>query len=141
MAVPLSAATQGFPHVSMRRAICESLRLSSNSRLFAASSPCDLVSSANVRLSPSSIVRSAPPQNESLPEVNTAPLMAASVATRSAIAASSSMTFSSMTFIERLGMFQVTSAMPSASVSMVKFWNVIRVSVVSLILVLPGRGQ
>ena len=67
--------------------------------------------------------------------------MAASVATCSTIAASSSMTFSSMTFIERPGMFQVTSAMPSASVSKVKFWNVIRVSVVSLILVLPGRGQ
>ena len=74
------------------------------------------------------MVRSAPPQNASLPDVSTAPLMAASVATRSAIAASSSVTFSSMTFIERPGMFQVTSAMPSASISKVKFWKVIRVS-------------
>ena len=41
----------------------------------------------------SSMVRSAPPQNVSLPEVMTAPLMAASVATFSTIAASSSITF------------------------------------------------
>ena len=64
--------------------------------------------------------------------------MAASVATRLDDRRHSSVTFSSMTFIERPGMFQVTTAMPSASVSIVKFWNVIRVSVVSLILVLPG---
>ena len=49
----------------------------------------------------SSIVRSAPAQNASLPEVITAPLMAASVATFSTIADSSSITFVSMTFIER----------------------------------------
>ena len=66
------------------------------------------------------MVRSAPPQNVSLPEVTTAPLMAASLATFSTIASSSSITFASMTFIERPGMFQVTSAMPSASTSKVK---------------------
>ena len=67
------------------------------------------------------MVRSAPPQNASLPEVKTAPLTAASVATCSMMAASSVITVWSMTFIERPGMFQVTSAMPSASVSRVKF--------------------
>ncbi len=67
------------------------------------------------------MVRSAPPENVSLPDVITAPLMAASPATRSTIACSSSITETSSTFIDRPGMFQVTSAMPSPSVSNVKF--------------------
>src|SRR5580658_5320888 len=55
----------------------------------------ELTKSAKVRLKVSSMVRSAPPQNASLPEVSTAPLMASSVATRSAMAASSSVAFAS----------------------------------------------
>ena len=47
--------------------------------------PC--VMSANIAASASSMVRSAPPQNVSLPEVMTAPLIAASVATFSTIVA------------------------------------------------------
>ncbi len=69
----------------------------------------------------SSIVRSAPPQKASFPDVTTAPLMAASAATFSTMAESSSMTLASITFIERPGMSQVTSAMPSASTSRLKF--------------------
>src|SRR5579863_2363522 len=71
------------------------------------------------------MLRSAPPQNVSLPEVITAPLMAASVVTLSTIDESSWPTLASMTVIERPGMFQVTSAMPSASMSRVKFCKVI----------------
>ena len=69
----------------------------------------------------SSMVRSAPPQKASLPEVMTAPLMAASAATFSTMPPSSSITSMSMTFIERPAMSQVTSAMPSASTSNLKF--------------------
>ena len=69
----------------------------------------------------SSIVRSAPPQKASLAEVTTAPLMAASVATFSTMAPSSAITSMVMTFIERSAMSQVTSAMPSASTSNLKF--------------------
>ena len=68
----------------------------------------------------SSMVRSAPPQKRSLPEVTTAPLMAASFATLSTICDSSSVTEASITFIERPGMSQVTSAMPSGSMSSLK---------------------
>ena len=66
------------------------------------------------------MVRSAPAQNVSLPEVITAPLMAASPATLSTMSASSSITFMSITFMERPGASQVTSAMPSASVASLK---------------------
>ena len=69
----------------------------------------------------SSMVRSAPAQNDSLPEVMTTPLIAASAATCSTIAASSSFTAASMTFIDRPGESQVTSAMPSPSMSRVKW--------------------
>jgi hypothetical protein len=69
----------------------------------------------------SSTVKSAPAQKASLPDVMTAPLMAASLATFSTIWPSSSVTDASITFIERPGMSQVTSAMPSASISKVKF--------------------
>ena len=89
------------------------------------------------------MVRSAPAQNASLPEVSTAPLMAASVATCSTMAASSSITFASMTFIERPGMFQVTSAMPSASISKLKFWYVMFESPrhISVRLAPAGEGE
>src|SRR5665213_937099 len=69
----------------------------------------------------SSIVRSAPPQKASLPEVMTTPLMAASPSIFATRAESSSITSSVSTFIERPGMSQVISAMPSASVSRLKF--------------------
>ena len=67
-----------------------------------------------------SMVRSAPPEKVSLPEVMTAPLTASSPATWSMILSSSSITSSVKTFIDLSGMSQVTSAMPSASVSTVK---------------------
>jgi hypothetical protein len=70
------------------------------------------------------MVRSAPPENVSLPEAITQPLMASSPATVSMIRLSSSITSGVMTFMERPGMSQVASAMPSASVSrrkLVKF--------------------
>jgi hypothetical protein len=52
-----------------------------------------------------------------LPEVKTAPLIAASAPIVSTIAAISATTSAVSTFIERPGMSQVTRAMPSASVS------------------------
>src|SRR5262245_20725236 len=70
---------------------------------------------------PSSIVRSAPPQKASLPEVTTTPLMAVSAATLSTSAPNSSITPVLMTFMERPAMSQVTSAIPSASTSILKF--------------------
>jgi hypothetical protein len=72
------------------------------------------------QLAVSSMARSAPAQNVSLPEVMTTPLIAASLATSSTMALSSSMTFKSITFIERPGLSQVTSAMPSESVAILK---------------------
>src|SRR5262249_54406410 len=57
----------------------------------------------------------------SFPAVTTTPLMAASVATLSTSAPSSSITLELMTFIERPGISQVTSAIPSASTSVLKF--------------------
>src|SRR5262245_41461906 len=70
---------------------------------------------------PSSIERSAPAQNASLLEVMTTPLTAASAVVCFTISSSSRIEVSSSTFIERPGMSQVTSAMPSASVSNLKF--------------------
>src|SRR5882762_9195969 len=67
------------------------------------------------------MVRSAPPPKVSLPDVMTAPLMAASVATLATTASSSVITSMSMTFIDLPGMSQVTSAMPSPSTSSLKF--------------------
>ena len=69
---------------------------------------------------PSNIVRSAPPEKPSLPEVITAPLIAASDATCSTNVPISSITSALSTFIERPGMSQVMSAIPSESVSMRK---------------------
>ncbi|CKX58288.1 Uncharacterised protein [Mycobacterium tuberculosis] len=70
---------------------------------------------------PSSMVRSAPPENASLPEVMTTPLIAASLVVASTMAASSMLVVSSSTFIDLPGISHVTSAMPSASVSTLKF--------------------
>src|SRR5712672_1835285 len=70
---------------------------------------------------PSSMDRSAPAENASLPEVTTTPLTAASADVCFTISSSSAIVVSSSTFIERPGMSQVTSAMPSASVSILKF--------------------
>ena len=70
---------------------------------------------------PSSIERSAPAQNASLLEVMTTPFTAASAVVCFNISSSSVVEVSSSTFIERPGMSQVTSAMPSASVSSLKF--------------------
>src|SRR5712664_2361739 len=69
----------------------------------------------------SSIDRSAPPENASLPEVTTTPLTALSAEVCFTISSSSRIVASSSTFIERPGVSHVTSAMPSASVSTLKF--------------------
>ncbi len=91
-------------------------RLSSNSRCVAAVSSFAR-SAWKVSSRPPSIFRSAPPLNVSLPEVTTAPFTASSPATFSISASSSSMTPASKTFIERSGMSQVISAIPSPSTS------------------------
>ncbi len=70
---------------------------------------------------PSSIVRSAPADSASFAEVMTTPFTAASVEVCLMISSSSVTEVSSSTFIERPGMSQVTSTMPSASVSTLKF--------------------
>ena len=70
---------------------------------------------------PSSIERSAPAHSASLPEVMTTPFTAASAEVCLTIASSSVTEVSSSTFIERPGVSQVTSTMPSASVSTLKF--------------------
>ena len=88
------------------------------------------------------MVRSAPPEKASLPEVMTQPLMASSPATVSMICSSSPITSGVMTFMERPGMSQVASAMPSASVSkrkLVKF--VILSSQEPSPVILAGRRQ
>src|SRR4051794_7464795 len=69
---------------------------------------------------PSNIVRSAPPQNASFADVTTAPLTSFSVATRSTMPDNSSIAAMLMTFIDLSGMSQVTSAVPSASMSNLK---------------------
>src|SRR4051795_2546062 len=73
---------------------------------------------------PSSIERSAPAENASFPEVTTTPLTAASAEVCFTICSSSATVVSSSTFIERPGISHVTSAMPSASVSILKFLKV-----------------
>ena len=122
---PLIAATHGLPEVSMLAAAsASSLRLSSNNSCCAASSPFAFLVSAKTLLMPSSIDRSAPAEKASLPEVITTPLTAASAVVWSTMAPSSSTVVVSSTFIERPGMSHVTSAMPSASVSILKFLKV-----------------
>src|SRR6266700_4012311 len=90
---------------------------------------------------PSSIERSAPAENASLPEVTTTPLMAGSAEVCFTIASSSVMVVSSSTFIERPGMSQVTSAMPSASVSSLKFLKAICCSRFDIPSPLVGEGS
>src|SRR6202790_1466734 len=77
---------------------------------------------------PSSSERSAPAENASLPEVTMTPLTAASAEVCFTISSSSVMVVSSSTFIERPGMSHDTSAMPSASVSILKFLKAIFVA-------------
>ena len=120
MHVPLIADTKGFPHVSSRRQRWL-MRPAASNRTLTAPSGFFAFSSANIPNMPLSMVRSAPPENDFLPEVTTAPRIASSVATRSMIFSISSITSMVKTFIDRSGMSQVTSAMPSASVSTVKF--------------------
>src|SRR3954471_20991378 len=115
------AATHGLPDVSILRSVRESLRLSSNSICCAPSLPFDFSASAKVLFMPSSIERSAPAEKASLPDVTTTPLIAASAVVWSTMVPSSSMVCVSSTFIERPGISHVTSAMPSASVSSLKF--------------------
>src|SRR5665213_2140179 len=74
---------------------------------------------------PSSIDRSAPAHSASLPEVMTTPFTAASADVCFTISSSSLTEVSSSTFIERPGVSHVTSAMPSASVSILKFLKAI----------------
>src|SRR5271154_5350881 len=74
---------------------------------------------------PSSIDKSAPAENASLPEVTTTPLTAASAEVCFTTSSSSAIVASSSTFIERPGMSHVTSAMPSVSVSTLKFFKAI----------------
>ena len=90
---------------SFRTAACESFAFSS-------------VSMENM---PLIMVRSAPPEKEDLPEVKTTPLTASSEVVASRICSISSITSTVKTFIDLSFMSQVTSAMPSASVSTVKF--------------------
>ena len=59
------------------------------------------------------MLRSAPPEKVSLPEVITAPLIASFALISSTIAPSSSITERSKTFIDFPGMSQVIVAMPS----------------------------
>lgn len=66
------------------------------------------------------IERSAPPEKVLLPDVKTTPLTALSATVASTMAFSSSITSEVKTFMDFSGMSQVTRAMPSASVSMVK---------------------
>src|SRR5215210_3443567 len=61
------AAAHGLPEVSIARNTSEDLRLSSNSIWLAATSPLALSRSAYRRFIASSIDRSAPPENASLP--------------------------------------------------------------------------
>src|SRR5947209_9784644 len=119
------AATQGLPEVSILRSVSDSFRLSSNSICCAACSPLASLASAKTLFMPSSIDRSAPAENASLPDVITTPLTAASAVVWSTMAPSSSMVSVSSTFIERPGMSHVTSAMPSPSVSTLKFLKAI----------------
>ena len=105
----------------MLRNTCEKRRLWSNSTWLAASSPLAFSISAYCWLMPSSIDRSAPAHSASLPEVMTTPFTAASAEVCLTISSSSVTEVSSSTFMERPGVSQVTSTMPSASVSSLKF--------------------
>ena len=106
----------------------DSWRERSKKTRIAASSPSALATRAYSCAMPCSIVRSAPPEKVALPEVTTAPLIAASAATLSTSPLSSSIASGVSTFIDRPGMSQVISATPSASTSKRKFCVVIGLS-------------
>ncbi len=106
----------------MRRKISERRPASLNSASLAASLPLVFSRSAKTVRIESSIVRSAPPDNASLPEVMTTPFTFASAVVSATILSRSSITLTSNTFIDLPGLSQVTSAMPSASVSTLKFF-------------------
>ena len=120
MQVPLIAETQGLPQVSSLRHSQVMRPATSKMRCMAFSGSRAFSSSASVKML-LIIDRSAPPEKEFLPEVMTAPLIALSPTTWSTMASISSITSSVTTFIDLPGMSQVTRAMPSASVSIVKF--------------------
>src|SRR5271156_2938812 len=117
MHTPLIAAAMGLPQVSSRLRMSGYCRTPSTKARIAASLPSALARRAYSWPAVSSIVRSAPAAKPSLPDVNTAPLIASSVAILSTIRPSSPTTSLLITFIERPGMSQVTRATPSASVS------------------------
>ena len=117
MHTPLIAAAMGLPQVSSRLRISGYCRTPSTKARIAASLPSALARRAYSWPAVSSIVRSAPAAKPSLPDVNTAPLIASSLAILSTIRPSSPTTSLLITFIERPGMSQVTRATPSASVS------------------------
>ena len=74
------------------------------------------------------MVRSAPPEKVSLPEVMTTPLTAGSATAASTAVLRSWPTDSSMTFIDLPCMSQVRTAIPSASTDQVKFLRFIGVA-------------
>ena len=117
MHTPLIAAATGLPQVSRRRKMSDNCFVPSTKARIAASLPSALARRAYSSPAVSSIVRSAPAAKPSLPEVKTAPLIASSLAILSTIWPSSPTTSALITFIDRPGMSQVTSAIPSASVS------------------------
>src|SRR6185312_10278655 len=105
----------------MARRMSEKRRAWSNSIWLAGTSPFAFKTLAYSWFMPSSIDKSAPAQNASLADVMTTPFTAASSVVCFRIASSSLVEVSSSTCIERPGISQVTSAMPSASVSTLKF--------------------
>ena len=123
--MPLTAAAKGLPQVSSLRNTSESRREASKKWRMAGSSPCSRLSVSYSSPRPCSIVRSAPPEKLSLPEVMTQPFTAGSATTASTMVSISSITACVMTFIERPGQSQVANATPSASVSKRKFWRFI----------------
>src|SRR3990167_9698156 len=112
------AAATGLPQVSSARKAPFSFQPASNA--FCRSPPPD-------RTPPAMSPRSAPAQKpEALPEVMTAPLMDSSVLMRSTSSGISFITEEVRVFIERPGTSKAMTAMPSASMSILKFSIVIR---------------
>src|SRR6516225_3489444 len=114
-AVPLIAATNGFFAVSIRRnRWCRSMKRSKRLRMRTSSvSP--------LAISASSHSRSAPAIKAGLPLVTTTPLVSESDKAPSTAAANSPSEASFITFIERPGMSQVMTAMPSSPRAKVRF--------------------
>ena len=111
------AAATGLPQVSNARNSVFMPATVSNMAARSAS-PADSVAAISPPISP----RSAPAQKPlALPEVITAPLIAASVRRRSTIAPSSRITSAVSVFIERPGTSKVMSATPVSSRATVKF--------------------